>query len=116
MERVRNRSSEIGAPLVVVGIPAWRMLDGPYWRRDNNKRLVDSGKGGPDAPVRMLNAIVTRLGLPHLDLRPAFQASVDADGLYHYHIEDDGHWTVAGNRLAAETVAAYLAEQGLLPR
>jgi hypothetical protein len=116
IEMLRNRSTALGAPLAIVGIPGWRMLDRPYWRRDNNKRLVDSGRGGPDAPIRMLEGIARRLQIPHLDLSLAFQPRVDADGLDHYHIEDDGHWTVAGNRLTAETVATFLAEQELLPR
>ena len=116
LEMVHDRSHQLGARFVLVGIPGWRMLERAYWQKDDQKRLVHSGKGGPDAPVRMLDGIAKRLQIPHLDLQKRFQPLVDADGLYRYHIEGDGHWTVEGNRVAAEAVAAYLLEQGMFPR
>ena len=116
IERVRDRAAELGAPLVIVGIPEWRMLERVYWQRDANKRLVESGRGGPDAPVRLLDGIAKRLNVPHLDLRQVYQPRVDADGLHRYYLETDYHWTVEGNAVAAEALAAFLAERGLLPR
>lgn len=116
IERVRDRAAEIGAPLVIVGIPEWRMLEPAYWRRDRNKRLVDSGRGGPDALSRRLDATARRLGVPHLDLQPAFQPRVDADGLFAYYFEADYHWTPAGHRVAADAVADFLQRSDLLPR
>ncbi len=116
LEKLRDRAAEMGAPLVVVGIPEWRMLDRPYWQRDANKRLVESGRGGPDAPVKHLSAIARRLGVPYLDLQPAFQPKVDADSLFTYYLEADYHWTAAGHIVATDAVAAFLAEQGMLPR
>ena len=48
LEKVRDRAAELGAPLVIVGIPDWHMVDRQYWRRnDDIKRLVDAGKAGP---------------------------------------------------------------------
>jgi hypothetical protein len=79
-------------------------------------RLIDSGRGGPDAQVRLLNGIAGRLNVPHLDLAPAYQPLVDQDGLFHYYIEGDYHWTAAGHVVAAEAVAAFLREHGLTPR
>jgi hypothetical protein len=114
--RMRDRAAEIGAPLAIVSIPEWRMLERAYWQRDANKRLVESGRGGPDAQVRLLNGIARRLNVPHLDLQPAYQPLVDKDGLFRYYIEGDYHWTVAGHGVAAEAVAAFLNEQGLTPR
>jgi lysophospholipase L1-like esterase len=116
LEKVRDRAAEIGAPLVVVGIPEWRMLERAYWQRDANKRLVESGRGGPDAPVKQLGAIADRLGVPHLDLLPAFQPKVDADSLFTYYLEADYHWTAAGHIVATDAVAAFLAERAMLPR
>ncbi|MFN8636690.1 MAG: GDSL-type esterase/lipase family protein [Chloroflexota bacterium] len=116
IQKLRDRSSALGARLAVVEVPAWRMLDEAYWQRDNNKRLVESRKGGPDAPVQLLDEIADRLELPHLDLGGAFRPRVAADGLTTYYIAGDYHWTVAGNAVAADAVAAFLAERGLLPR
>ncbi len=116
IERVRDRAASIGAPLAIVGIPEWRMLDRAYWQKDDQKQLIGSGRGGPDAPVKLLDDVARRLNVPHLDLRGAFQPKVDADGLFRYYIEGDYHWTVDGNAVAAEAVASFLAETGLLPR
>jgi hypothetical protein len=117
LERVRDRAGQLGAPLAIVGIPAWRMLDHDYWRRsDDTKRLVDSGKGGPTAPVTVLDGIARRLNVPDLDLTQVYQPLVDADGLTRYFLEGDYHWTVDGNEAAAEAVSAFLTERGLMPR
>lgn len=115
LERVRDRAAQAGVPLAIVSIPDWHMVDRGYWRRsDDSKRLVDSGKGGPTAPVNLLRAIARRINVPMLDLLPVFQPRVDADGLGRYYLEGDYHWTVAGNQVAAESVAAFLAERGLI--
>jgi hypothetical protein len=117
LEQVHERATQMGAPLAVVGIPAWRMLDRAYWRKsDDTKRLVDSGKGGPMAPVDLLDGIAQRLNVPDLDLTQVYQPLVDANGLTHYFIEGDYHWSVAGNEVAAEAVASFLTERGLVPR
>lgn len=116
IERLRDRAAASGARLAIVGVPEWRMLERTYWQRDDNKRLVESGRGGPDAPIKLLDGVAQRLQVPHLDLRGAFQPRVDADGLFRYYIEGDYHWTVEGNAVAADAVATFLAEQGLLPR
>jgi hypothetical protein len=116
MERLRDRAREMGAPLVIVGIPDWRMVDANYWQRDANKRRLESGLSSPDAPDGLLGDIARRIGVPYLPLRSTFAPAVAADGMFRYFIEEDYHWTVEGNRVAAEAVAAYLRDQGLLPR
>lgn len=114
--KMKARATEMGAPLVVVGIPEWRMLERAYWQRDANKRLVESKRGGPDAPVRLLDGAAQRVGVPHLDLMPAFQPRADADGLFRYYIEGDYHWTPDGHTVASDALAQFLAAQGLLPK
>ena len=116
IEKLRDRVEGMGSHLVIVGVPGWRQLDRAYWSRDWNKRLIDSGRGGPDAPMHLLDRVAQRLKVPHLDLRAAFQEHVDADGLQKYYIEGDYHWTVDGNAVAADVVGAYLLSQGLVPR
>ena len=63
IERLRDRAEASGARLAIVGIPEWRMLETAYWQRDANKRLVESGRGGPGAPVKLLDGIARRLGV-----------------------------------------------------
>jgi hypothetical protein len=113
---MRDRAAEVGAPLVIVGIPDWRMLDDAYWQRDANRRRVDSGISSPTAPTILLNRIAQRLNTPHVDLLAAMRPRVAADGLFTYYIEGDYHWTVEGNGLAAQTVADFLVRGGLVPR
>jgi len=115
-ERLRDRADAMGVPLVVVGIPDWRQLDAAYWQRDANKRRLDSGQSSPDAPDRLLGQIADRLGVVNLPLRPVFAPLVANDGLFRYFIEDDYHWTVEGNRVAANAVAELLRQRGLVPR
>jgi hypothetical protein len=116
IEKLRDRVESVGAQLVLVGVPGWRGVDRAYWQRDSNKRLVDSGRGGPDAQMHLLDQIARRLNVPHLDLRSTFQSHVDADGLHRYYIEEDFHWTADGNAVAADAVGAFLQDRGLVPR
>lgn len=117
LEKVRDRAAEAGAKFVIVGIPDHRMLDRSYWRKgDDIKRLVDSGKVSPTAPIALLDRIAQRLDVPHESLLSTFQPKVDADGLTRYYIDGDFHWTVDGNQVAAEAVAAFLTDHGLVPR
>lgn len=113
---VQARASQLKAPLVVAGVPEWRMLERAYWQRDANKRLIESGRGGPDAPVKLMDGVAQRIGIRHLDLFAPFQRVVDAGSLFRYYIEGDYHWTADGHVVAADAVAQYLAAQGLLPR
>jgi len=115
IEMIRDRAAEAGAPLAIVQIPEWRMMDRAYWQRDANKRMVESKKGGPEAPIHLMDGIADRLGVPDLDLYQVFRPKVEADGLFAYHVESDYHWNVQGNQLAAEAVSAFLIERRLVP-
>lgn len=53
-------------------------------------------------------------GSPTLDLLPAFLAHQMSDGEPLY-FEQDQHWNAAGNRLAAETIYAWLIDNQLVP-
>ena len=64
----------------------------------------------PDAAWRRARAMAERHA-PTLDLLPAFQAA-DAAGEGPLFYAEDGHWTPAGHKLAAETAAPFVA--GLL--
>jgi lysophospholipase L1-like esterase len=53
-------------------------------------------------------------GVPVLDMRPAFRRAHVESGARLYYSRDL-HWTAAGHRLVAETLAGMLGEAGLLP-
>ncbi len=61
-------------------------------------------------PNRTLQKRLTTLDIDHLDLLPAFQAGAQTIHLYKPR---DTHWNIAGNRLAANTIASYLLNLGL---
>ncbi|HWC02510.1 MAG TPA: SGNH/GDSL hydrolase family protein [Methylomirabilota bacterium] len=62
----------------------------------------------PSLPNRQLAAYCRRAALPCVDLTPAFvEASAAGKPLYK---ERDGHWTIRGNRVAADAEARFLAD------
>lgn len=66
------------------------------------------GEGTPlefDRPNRVLTGALEAAGIPVLDLLPAFRQAGETTTLYK---PSDTHWNLAGNRLAAETIAPYL--------
>jgi hypothetical protein len=62
-------------------------------------------------PFRYFRENADRLPYPVLSVLPAFE-SADQFPLFR---EDDPHWSEAGARLMAETVAHWAAESGLIP-
>lgn len=63
-------------------------------------------------PNRDLAAMLGQTTIPFLDLLPIFQAQPARPPLY---LPRDGHWTVAGERVAGEAMAAFLRDQKLIP-
>jgi hypothetical protein len=67
-----------------------------------------------DRPQRRLVPWLEDRRIPHLDLLPLFRRRHEAGGPRLYRLQDT-HWSVAGNRLAGETLADFLIEEGLAP-
>jgi len=63
-------------------------------------------------PERRLARWCDDNGIPRVRLTEAFRAARDSSAPLHYHY--DGHWTAAGHRLAAKTVAKFLRDRGML--
>jgi hypothetical protein len=63
-------------------------------------------------PNRILGERLDALSVPFLDLYPAFSRAAPAEHLYKPR---DTHWIIAGNRLAAENTAGFLADRKLVP-
>ncbi len=66
-------------------------------------------------PNQTVAARLSTDGSPTLDLLPPFLAHL-AGGGEPLFFDQDQHWNVAGNRLAAETIYTWLAEQQSIPR
>jgi lysophospholipase L1-like esterase len=60
-----------------------------------------------------LVSLAQRKGMPVLDLTPVFQAKTGGPPLYFHY---DLHWTPAGHGLAADELAQFLVEAGLVPK
>jgi hypothetical protein len=70
-------------------------------------RGLSSAEIDPDLPIRLLREYARTRGIPLVDLTPAFVAeSAAAEPLYKLN---DNHWTPRGNRVAARSLAAFLA-------
>jgi hypothetical protein len=95
-----------GAEFLLVVIPD-RFQVNP----DERRRIVESeGRSDSefdwDRPQRRLDGLCREAGLDCLDLLPAFRREATSVALYN---AGDAHWSEAGNRLAAQEIAAHLA-------
>ena len=114
LQRIREYGDERGIETALVVAPAAFQVDAAEWDaliEDNKLKRED---WAPDAPNRYLAARATEIGMPMLDLLPAFQTEAARGGPPLYFARD-GHWTPAGHALAAREVAAFLAARGLAP-
>ena len=116
LARMRDRSAELCAPLVIAAAPDWRALDPEAWRDElrrgnpNSNRLA-SGRLQISAPTDRLGTIADRLGVPYVNLLPSLQrASTDGTRLY---FDFDKHWNAAGHRVAADAIGEALRRAGL---
>ena len=57
------------------------------------------------APNRLLSAVLKQQNIEVLDLYDAFSVAAASTALYK---PNDSHWNIAGNKLAAETIATDL--------
>jgi hypothetical protein len=115
LARLRDRSTELGAPLVIAGAPEWRTLAPEEWRREVASPRLDRGQLKIEAPTDRLGTIANGLGVPYVDLLPAFQAAAAAAaGPYYYDF--DKHWTAAGHAVAARAIGDALVAAGLAGR
>jgi hypothetical protein len=112
--KVQATAQGMGAPLLVVGAPAYYQVNADAWRQLVGGDTRNRDRYEQEAPNRRLAGIAERQGLRFLDLLPATRAAQEAQGGLYYPA--DGHWTSAGHAFAAGQLAGYLAGSGLIPR
>jgi hypothetical protein len=111
---MRDESSAAGARMALVAVPASYQVYPREWARVA-PRGRNAERWEPEVPNRQLGQVAERLGVPYLDLLPAFRSAAAAtDERLYFTI--NAHWTPLGNRLAAEQVGQFLgAHRELLP-
>jgi hypothetical protein len=102
---LRDRAATVGAQVVVMLLPIKLQLaksDFTYFVQQTASlpQEMEIGK-----PQRVMAEIGTRLGLPVIDLMPAFRQWTDA----HLSPLYADHWTAAGHGLAADVVSKEIA-------
>lgn len=109
LERLHSIAKNSGTPVVFVFIPHPADLTDNYdWGAVDLSRHPDYNARNQIAP---LERFVTDIGNDYVSLYDAFRAS-EPNKLY-LHGGDD-HWNPAGQKLAAQLVANYVYEKGLL--
>ena len=90
----------------------WAHYD-DYWRLMTMNDKVARDSWSRRTPNDTLTPFVTDKGIPFVDLFPEFEAKKAVEPLF---FRFDPHWTEAGHRVAADTVARFLVDSGLVPR
>ncbi len=109
LRRIRGDARQIGAGFLLVRV-AEPLAVLPKSVLD---RALPASIGAAldiDKPARRLQAFVAEAEIDFLSLIPTFHAQIGEreTTFAKFYLTCDGHWTVAGHQLAAETVAAYL--------
>jgi lysophospholipase L1-like esterase len=112
LARIRDLCARKGIELFVVIIPDEVQFGGELQRRVR-ERFFPRQTWNNTRPITALAARLERLGIPYLDLYPHFAAEASGTALYRPR---DTHWTIRGNRLAAEVIFDWLRPSMKDPR
>jgi hypothetical protein len=114
IRRLHDEATSRGAKLVVVIIGAPEQVYAA-----EGERLLAANPGlqklrlDLELPNRRLATFLAEEKIPYLDLLPIFRQTAADAASPPLHFRYDGHWTVAGHRLAAEAIHKFLlAELG----
>ncbi len=111
----REVSAHSGARLAVAVLTAQEQVYPDLWNslldRYTPMRQVDWDL---EQPNRIVRGMLDGAAIPYVDLLPAFRAHAQQPGEL-LHFRHDGHWTPAGEQLAAETIYDFLVQNHLVP-
>lgn len=119
MVHLSEEAKQIGAETAFVIVPfnvaVHSDVEASYAQALAQTVKAATGLGvNPTLPNQLFTALMQQRNLPVLDLHPVFVEASRAGGDALYWPVDP-HWTVAGNKLAGESVAHWLIEQKLVP-
>lgn len=111
----REVTAQSGARLAVAVLTAQEQVYTDLWNS-----LVDRYTPMRDVewdleqPNRMVHGILDGANIPYVDLLPAFRARAEQPSEL-LHFRHDGHWTPAGEQLAADMIYDFLVQNRLVP-
>jgi len=109
LSQVAETTRRLDAKLVVLLFPFKEQV---YWdiarEYHPNARSLDEMQ--IDAPLRRIGDFLSRQHIDYCDLTRDLRAHAHEEQLY---LRTSAHWTAAGNRVAAESIAACLAAKGI---
>lgn len=112
IKRLRDEVESRGAKLAVVIVGAPEQV---YPVEGERMLAANPGLQGLtidlELPNRRLNDFLAAEHIPHLDLLPVFRQAAAEPNTPPLHFRHDGHWTVAGHRLAAEAISEFLRKE-----
>ncbi len=115
IRQLRREVEADGGRLAVVLIPDRRQVEAGYldWAMRTYPAMA-AYTWDMEHPNRVLRTFLEAEGIPYLDLLEVFRQRTQEQGAELYYPRD-GHWNVAGHRLAGEEIGAWLVASGLVP-
>ena len=105
--RMRDLAAERGSRLLIVYVPDPPLAVESLYHGLLAHAGLSESQADWNRPGRRLAELCGAIGVPELDLAPAFRAAPDPARLF---LSPDPHWSVAGNEIAATAVAQKLHE------
>ncbi len=109
MDAIAQLCKKAGVRCAVVLIPDEFQVNDKVFEAARNTAGVGEADLILDHPQKRLRDFFAARGTPCLDLLPVFQRNPGA------YAPRDTHWNVRGNHLAAEAIAHWLTNEGLIP-
>ena len=113
LDRLQSVAHESGAPVVVAMLPIIHQLSPRLFEELIGSEAAGGSELDIDEPQQMMRGIADDLGLPLIDLAPAFREWT-AEHDVPLYVLSDGHWNEAGHRLATEVVTEQLLSLGAI--
>lgn len=115
LARIRNVAEENGARVALVLIPLEYQESERAYQEFVKTALLPDTAMDLGQPQRYVMASAERLGIPVIDLLPAFRRWTEEHD-ESLRVPNDGHWNQQGHHLAVDVVRGSLVEEGLVVR